>query len=71
MSYPVPDKFADNYIESRLCPSVTNVTINVVDGELAPGSGRRRQPWTEEGDHTGGAEPAWAPPPCASSLHHM
>jgi hypothetical protein len=30
MSYPVPDKFADNYIESRLCPSVTNVTINVV-----------------------------------------
>ena len=35
MSYPVPDKFADKYIESRLCPSVTNVTINVVDGELA------------------------------------
>lgn len=30
MSYPVPDKFADKYIESRLCPSVTNVTINVV-----------------------------------------
>ena len=31
MSYPVPDKFADKYIESRLCPSVTNVTINVVE----------------------------------------
>ena len=30
MSYPVPDKFADRYIEFRLCPSVTNVTINVV-----------------------------------------
>ncbi len=30
MSYPVPDKFADRYIELRLCPSVTNVTINVV-----------------------------------------
>ena len=29
MSYPVPDKFADQYIESRLCPSVTNVSINV------------------------------------------
>lgn len=29
MSYPVPDKFADGFIESRLCPSVTNVTINV------------------------------------------
>jgi hypothetical protein len=30
MSYPVPDKFADRSNESRLCPSVTNVTINVV-----------------------------------------
>jgi hypothetical protein len=29
MSYPVPDQFADRYIESRLCRSVTNVTINV------------------------------------------
>ncbi len=29
MSYPVPDKFANNYIESRLCPSITNVMINV------------------------------------------
>jgi hypothetical protein len=29
MSYPVPDQFADRYIESRLCPSVTNITINV------------------------------------------
>ncbi len=29
MSYPVPDQFANKYIESRLCPSVTNVTINV------------------------------------------
>ena len=26
---PVPDQFADRYIESRLCPTVTNVTINV------------------------------------------
>ena len=29
MSYPVPDKFAETFIESRLCPVVTNVTINV------------------------------------------
>jgi hypothetical protein len=29
MSYPVPDLFAERYIESRLCPSVTNITINV------------------------------------------
>ena len=25
----MPDKFAERYIESRLCPIVTNVTINV------------------------------------------
>ena len=30
MSYPIPDQFADKLIDSRLCPSVTNVTINVV-----------------------------------------
>lgn len=42
MSYPVPDRFAERFIESRLCPSVTNVTINVANvsslfglGELA------------------------------------
>ena len=29
MSHPVPDKFAERYIKSRLCPSVTNVPINV------------------------------------------
>jgi hypothetical protein len=29
MSYPVPDQFADRFIDSRLCPSVTNVMINV------------------------------------------
>jgi hypothetical protein len=39
MSYPVPDKFADRYIESRLCPSVTNVTINVVAASSLLGLG--------------------------------
>jgi hypothetical protein len=29
MSYPIPDQFADKFIDSRLCPSVTNVMINV------------------------------------------
>ena len=29
MSYPIPDQFADRFIDSRLCPSVTNVMINV------------------------------------------
>jgi hypothetical protein len=29
LSYPIPPKFADEYIDSRLCPSPTNITINV------------------------------------------
>jgi hypothetical protein len=29
LSYPVPPKFADEYIDSRLCPSITNITVNV------------------------------------------
>jgi hypothetical protein len=29
LSYPIPPKFADQYIDSRLCPSITNITINV------------------------------------------
>jgi hypothetical protein len=29
LSYPVPPKFADKYLHSRLCPIITNVTINV------------------------------------------
>ena len=43
MSYPVPDQFADKYIESRLCPSVTNVTINVAAVNSLLGPGRCRQ----------------------------
>jgi len=29
LSYPIPPKFAAEYIDSRLCPSPTNITINV------------------------------------------
>jgi hypothetical protein len=29
LSYPIPPKFADQYLDSRLCPSITNITINV------------------------------------------
>jgi hypothetical protein len=29
LSYPVPPKFANDYIDSRLCPRITNVTLNV------------------------------------------
>jgi hypothetical protein len=29
LSYPIPPKFADRYMDSRLCPAITNVTLNV------------------------------------------
>ena len=44
MSYPVPDKFADRYIDSRLCPSVTNVTINVAGVNSLLGLGEVANP---------------------------
>ena len=50
MSYPVPDQFAERYIESRLCPSVTNVTINVAAVNSFLGLGEVANPL---GAHTG------------------
>jgi hypothetical protein len=44
MSYPIPDKFTDRYVESRLCPSVTNVTINVVGVSSLLGMGEVANP---------------------------
>jgi hypothetical protein len=46
LSYPIPPNFADEYLDSRLCPKVTNIAINVAKlislfglGEFAgPGS---------------------------------
>ena len=29
LSYPIPPKFADKYLDSRLCPKITNIAINV------------------------------------------
>jgi hypothetical protein len=31
MSYPVPDQFADRFAESRLCPSISYIIINVAE----------------------------------------
>lgn len=31
LSYPIPPKFANDYLDSRLCPKVTNVAINVTE----------------------------------------
>ena len=29
LSYPIPPKFVDSYLDSRLCPTATNISINV------------------------------------------
>ena len=29
LSYPIPPDFADDYMDSRLCPRITNITLNV------------------------------------------
>ncbi|MGE3293332.1 MAG: hypothetical protein AB7O95_18330, partial [Geminicoccaceae bacterium] len=50
MSYPIPDQFADRHIDSRLCPSVTNVTINVVSVSSLLGLGEVANPL---GAHSG------------------
>jgi hypothetical protein len=44
MSYPVPDQFADKFIESRLCPSITNVMINVASVNSFLGLGEVANP---------------------------
>ena len=31
LSYPIPPEFAENFIDSRLCPEVTNVVLNVAN----------------------------------------
>jgi hypothetical protein len=50
MSYPVPDRFAERHIDSRLCPSVTNVTINVAAVSSFFGLGEAANPLAA---HTG------------------
>jgi hypothetical protein len=50
MSYPIPDQFADRHIDSRLCPSVTTDTINVVSVNSLLGLGDVANPLSA---HTG------------------
>jgi hypothetical protein len=46
MSYPIPDLFTERYIDSRLCPSVTSVTINVASVASLMGLGDAANPMT-------------------------
>jgi hypothetical protein len=44
MSYPVPDRYAERFIDSRLCPAITNVTINVATVNSLLGVGEVANP---------------------------
>lgn len=44
MSYPVPEAWAEEYLDSRLCAAVTNVTINVVPVRSVLGFGEIADP---------------------------
>lgn len=44
MSYPVPDAWVNRYTESRLCPTVTNIYLNVVPVQSAFGLGEFANP---------------------------
>lgn len=39
LSYDVPQSFADDYMDSRMCPSITNVSLNVAEVISAFGIG--------------------------------
>jgi hypothetical protein len=50
MSYPVPETWVERYVDSRLCPKVTNVTINIARVKSLFGLGTVADPLTA---HTG------------------
>jgi hypothetical protein len=53
MSYPVPETWVERYVDSRLCPKVTNVTINIARVKSLFGLGTVADPLTA---HTGYGE---------------
>ncbi len=51
LSYPIPPKFADEYLDSRLCPKVTNIAINVAKPISLFGLGEFANPAAAHGDY--------------------
>lgn len=51
LSYPIPPKFADQYLDSRLCPKVTNIAINVAKPISLFGLGEFVNPASAHGDY--------------------
>jgi len=50
MSYPIPETWVERYVDSRLCPKVTNVTINIASVRSLFGLGTVADPLAA---HTG------------------
>jgi hypothetical protein len=51
LSYPIPPNFADQYLDSRLCPKVTNIAINVAKPISLFGLGEIANPATAHGGY--------------------
>ncbi len=51
LSYPIPPNFADQYLDSRLCPKVTNIAINVAKLISLFGFGEFANPASAHGDY--------------------
>ncbi len=51
MSYPIPDDFTQYDIDSRLCPRVTNVTLNVANVVRVPGGIEFANPLAAHSDY--------------------
>lgn len=53
MSFPISDQFATRYIDSRLCPEVTNITINVATVNSLLGLGEVANPLSAHVNYDG------------------
>jgi hypothetical protein len=51
LSYPIPPNFADEYLDSRLCPKVTNIAINVAKPISLFGLGEIANPASAHGGY--------------------
>ena len=51
LSYAIPPRFAEEFIDSRLCPQVVNVTVNVAPVTAVPVIGDFANPLTAHNDY--------------------
>lgn len=67
LSYPVPANFAANWIDSRICPSVTNVSLNIAEQKSLFDTATFANPMTA---HSGYMEDDRVIDLIANGLHH-